>query len=549
MRAELTAATSSQQNAGVLQPYRVEIDSGAYASGVIRLTWPDGDWDIKLPDARVLTLSVRAGRTSDLAIFIWNTLIPGSGFTLHPPSGSVPGTLALEQVGRSSAVRRPQKTATRPIADRSPEGLSVALRRAIDRLGLPVSFESVWALLHHWSIHLDGHELIALARENYRVDDSGVIIGDEDDGEAFVLEDCRWDNIEQAYWEENPSADPPAVDRVFRKRTPSRYDGLEYHLDEIGHHLLSPSEEADLGDMIRRGQRAAEELRQGLADHERKTELGLAIRQADEARETFVVHNLRLVVNIAGRHQRKTEGTALDVGDLIQAGYLGLLKAVEKFDPDRGFKFSTYATWWIRQSIQRHIADYGRTVRLPVHIHDKVATVRRERDRFVARSGREPRARELVELTGLSAEDIEFLLSLQAVESLPSDLDGQHDGVSPAEESHRRLLQCEVRRAVDRLNPRTATVIIERFGLDGHPPRTLEAIGAKLGITRERVRQLEAKGLKALRARPEIRNLSNPDAWTGRGDHTPRGPLTPEQQAAWKRVRERARALQGMRRG
>ena len=89
MRAELTAATSSQQNAGVLQPYRVEIDSGAYASGVIRLTWPDGDWDIKLPDARVLTLSVRAGRTSDLAIFIWNTLIPGSGFTLHPPSGSV----------------------------------------------------------------------------------------------------------------------------------------------------------------------------------------------------------------------------------------------------------------------------------------------------------------------------------------------------------------------------------------------------------------------------------------------------------------------------
>jgi len=259
-------------------------------------------------------------------------------------------------------------------------------------------------------------------------------------------------------------------------------DALGTYLREIGRHrLLSAGEEVAIAKRVEKGDQ--------------------------EATAEMICANLRLVVSIARRYR----ATSIPLLDLIQEGNLGLIRAVEKFDWRKGFKFSTYATWWIRQAIQRGIADRGRTVRLPVHIHEQLVRLRREQRELEASLGREATAAELARAAALPTDRVRALLgagrtpiSLETPVGDRGDAtlgdfvsDGSDGGPFPEVlESVGRL---ELERALSTLPERERMILAMRFGLTGEEPMTLERIGERFGLTRERIRQLEAKALAKLR--------------------------------------------------
>jgi RNA polymerase primary sigma factor len=226
----------------------------------------------------------------------------------------------------------------------------------------------------------------------------------------------------------------------------------------------------------------------------------------EQAKRRLIESNLRLVMSIT----RHYTNSGVPLLDLIQEGNLGLIRAVEKFDYKMGYKLSTYATWWIRQAVTRALADQGRTIRLPVHVADRVRRLLRSRRQLAQKLNREPTEQELAEESGLPPEKIRDLLelvddpvSLETPvgdgESLYGDLIEDVHSNQPDETTAQRLRATEVARALGRLNPRMRHVLALRFGLDGERPQTLEEVGQGLGITRERVRQLEARALRELR--------------------------------------------------
>jgi RNA polymerase sigma factor (sigma-70 family) len=278
-------------------------------------------------------------------------------------------------------------------------------------------------------------------------------------------------------------------------------DSVRQYLNEIGRtELLTPEQEVDLAKRYQAGLEAEITPR-------RKAQLNMVRRGGERAKDHMIRANLRLVVSVA----RKFRGRGVDLLSLIQEGNLGLIRGVEKFDHTKGYKFSTYATWWIRQALQRGLANTGRTVRLPVHVHELMGKVRYAEFALLQQLGREPTEKEIADELGLAVDRLrEVKLAAQDVASLdkPIGEDGDatmgelvadEDAIDPESSATAVLAKREVERALAALTDRERTVLMLRYGLMDGEEHTLEDIGAQFGLTRERIRQIEKKTLTKLR--------------------------------------------------
>lgn len=338
---------------------------------------------------------------------------------------------------------------------------------------------------------------------------------------------------------QSSAASRPKIRATVRE---TGYDSMRSYIKTMcNHELLNKNEEIILGreiQILMEWERTREELETKLERPPTYQEWAMAIRpdmtvaelkkqirRSLRAKSALTESNVRLVVSIAKRFQRR----GLSFQDLTQEGILGLTRACEKFDPERGFRFSTYATWWIKQSITRAIADQGRTIRLPVHIHDQLRTLRKLERELATELGKEPTLEELVERSKFTTERIQFLyrVSQKAVSTEQElrtsktkgsgastggaqgsagsgnsltlgELIGDPDS-QPAEQAAYQMLKDDVSRLICTLNSREQAVIRMRYGLDDGKAKTLEEIGRRFSVTRERIRQIEARALHKLR--------------------------------------------------
>jgi RNA polymerase sigma factor (sigma-70 family) len=299
------------------------------------------------------------------------------------------------------------------------------------------------------------------------------------------------------------------VTQVTHRTERHEEDLVRVYLDEIGRHdLLTKEDEARLAQDIEAGREARVKLdAPGRIKRAERRQLEDLARRADQARDEFVQSNLRLVVSIAKKYQ----SSGLPLLDLVQEGNLGLIHAVEKFDWRKGFKFSTYATWWIRQAIQRGIANTGRTIRLPAHAGDNLLRLHKVRAQLEAELEREPTVAELAKELDLSEEKVtELLLVAPDPVSLaePISEDGEtelgdlvedRNAESPFDAAARALLPAEIDKLLSVLDEREQSILRLRFGLDRGEPRTPDEVGELVNLSRERVRQIEARALSRLR--------------------------------------------------
>jgi RNA polymerase primary sigma factor len=317
---------------------------------------------------------------------------------------------------------------------------------------------------------------------------------------------------------DDPPADTGAASEVLFSDTDPSYglehvaieDTVEIYLKEMSRvPLLKVDEEISLAKRIQCGKEARLELATlPSRNHSaRRRELEAVIEDGRLARDHIIKANTRLVVSIAKRYI----GHGVPFLDLIQEGNLGLMKAVEKYEYLRGFRFSTYATWWIRQTITRAIADQGRTIRLPVHMTDRIRLLKRASHELEQGLGRPPTVIELAAQLGMLPDKVQWMLDVARVPlSLESPVGDEEDSElgmfvedeispSPTQAVYQNMLRERVDEVLSTLSPREARILRLRFGLDDNHPYTLEEVGAKFGLTRERIRQIEGKALRRLR--------------------------------------------------
>jgi RNA polymerase primary sigma factor len=287
------------------------------------------------------------------------------------------------------------------------------------------------------------------------------------------------------------------------------FDPVRMYLKEIGKvPLLTAGQEVTLAQRIEAGLLAEQELDESEMSESTRASLLAIVRDGELAKRELTEANLRLVVSIAKRYV----GRGMALLDLIQEGNLGLIRAVEKFDYTKGFKFSTYATWWIRQAITRAIADQARTIRIPVHMVETMNKVLRVQRQMLQELGREPTIDEIAAKVELSAERVREIqrisqepVSLEAPvgdddESFLGDFVEDPNTIAPSLAADRKILREDIEEALAELNPREQEVVRLRFGLDDDGQvRTLEEVGKQFGVTRERIRQIESKTLAKLR--------------------------------------------------
>jgi RNA polymerase primary sigma factor len=294
-------------------------------------------------------------------------------------------------------------------------------------------------------------------------------------------------------------------------------DSIQAYLNEIGQvPLLSAAEEIELAERMARGVAAERRLASGQPlSPQLRAALEADVANGQAARHHLTQANLRLVVSIA----KKYVGRGLSLMDLVQEGNLGLMRAVEKFDPTRGNRFSTYATWWIRQAVTRAIAEQARTIRLPVHMSESMGQVKRTAERLAQALGRQPTTEELATALGQPTEKLTRVLEAMRLPiSLETPVGEDRENTlgefvedtmqeSPLEAASHELLRQDLRAALEELDERARRIVILRYGLEDGQHRTLEAVGKMMGMTRERARQIEAEALRQLRSSERGRHL------------------------------------------
>lgn len=293
-------------------------------------------------------------------------------------------------------------------------------------------------------------------------------------------------------------------------------DSISLYLKEIGQvPLLTAEEEVRLAKKMERGRKSWRRLARGEVTEENRERLEKLVEEGKAAQEHLVKANSRLVVSVA----KKYIGRGVPFLDLIQEGNIGLIRAVNKFDYHRGYKFSTYATWWIRQAVTRAIADQGRTIRVPVHMYEQINKLTRTSRKLVQELGREPTIEEIAEELDVPLRKVERIMRVaQRPLSLETPVGEEEDSylgdfiedvetVAPVDAASRSLLREELDETLSSLTPREVRILQLRFGLVDGYSYTLEEVGRKFGVTRERIRQIEAQALGRLRHPSRSRKL------------------------------------------
>lgn len=333
------------------------------------------------------------------------------------------------------------------------------------------------------------------------------IDGEELDDDEVLDDDLSDEDLDE---EDSIAEEISQLEKTFANASHAKInDPVKMYLKEIGQiPLLDPKEEPIIARQIQEGEEAKEAMKNPDLSDEEKKKLAKVIADGEQAKQTLISSNLRLVVSIA----KKYVGRGMLFLDLIQEGNCGLIKAVEKFDYTKGFKFSTYATWWIRQSITRAIADQARTIRIPVHMVETINKLTRIQRQLVQDLGRDPLPEEIAEkMENISAEKVreiqKIALDPVSLETPIGEEDDSHlgdfiedkDTLSPDDYTNNQLLKDEINAVLQGLTEREEKVLRLRFGLLDGRTRTLEEVGKEFNVTRERIRQIEAKALRKLK--------------------------------------------------
>ncbi len=331
--------------------------------------------------------------------------------------------------------------------------------------------------------------------------EQGIEVGQVREEEPEELSDLDADLVE----EENFDLSQIEID-----------DSISLYLKEIGRvPLLTAEEEVSLAKRMEKGRDARRKLSQGADDWEDRERLLWLVRDGQAAQEHLIKANSRLVVSVA----KKYVGRGVPFLDLIQEGNIGLIRAVKKFDFRRGFKFSTYATWWIRQAVTRAIADQGRTIRVPVHMYEQINRLTRTSRQLVQELGRDPTTEEIAEELGVSSRKVEHIMRVsqrplslempvgEEEDSYLGDFIEDEDADAPSEAAGQQILREVIDEIFQSLTPREVRILQLRFGLVDGYCYTLEEVGKKFGVTRERIRQIEAQALSRLRHPSRSRKL------------------------------------------